>query len=550
MKKFGFYFSELIVTTTLYLLLIWYFASQEYVFSSYNREISWIIVILFGIGILMVAHHLRRLHKEDRQLALFFEQLENFRIALDQLLENRPALSPEMQTNKLRKTVDEYFTLLEPSWFRERIYKIFHITLNSRKPDREALATLLQQKVERNGNRIRYIAGILIMIGLLGTFLGLIQALKYLQHFFMASESVDLTMLFSDMKQTLGGLDKAFGTSIGGITAYIVLGYLSIVLRDKQTYILTRIEETTAEQFIPLMEQFYEEPPQKQLTRDISMLRTIPDTLSTQLSSALEKVIRQTIGGSSDDLKATSTHLQQAAQGMQEGQELFTTTLSAFGNFLTTFQEGREQLLTSQETLASGIKEFSQELAILKDNQQMLSSSLTMTKEYMATSETHFTSMDEVVHKLHDIWSDNRQTFDKLAETIQQEHQTLTGIAQSLETFLKEARTEASGYFNHAQDGLKTIVDANTGVNQELLESHTMLTTLLHDIKTFILDEQQGLHLLSSGLQETFEETRFEYHQFAEHVTELHKRLLENQDQLVQVQETTAGIQQLLQARR
>ena len=52
MKKFGFYFSELIITTIAYSGLIWFFASRGYVFSSYNREISWLIVSLFGIGIL------------------------------------------------------------------------------------------------------------------------------------------------------------------------------------------------------------------------------------------------------------------------------------------------------------------------------------------------------------------------------------------------------------------------------------------------------------------------------------------------------------------
>ena len=113
MKKFGFYFSELLITTTLYILLIWYFASQEYVFSSYNRGISWIIVILFGVGIVMVTQYLRELRKEDRQLELFFEQLENFRITLNQLLEDRPTLSPDMQTTKLRKTIDESMEILK-----------------------------------------------------------------------------------------------------------------------------------------------------------------------------------------------------------------------------------------------------------------------------------------------------------------------------------------------------------------------------------------------------------------------------------------------------
>jgi len=545
MRKFGFYFSELIVTTSIYALLTWYFASKGYIFSAYNREISGVILLLFGIGIAMVIYHLRKLYREDRQLSFFFGQLENFRIAINHLLEKKETLSPEMTANNLRKTVDEHFVILEPSLLKERVYKIVNMTLTSKKPDQDKLTSLLQQKVETRGSRIRYIAGILIMIGLLGTFLGLVQAIKYLQHFFTASESVDFNMLFSDMKQTLGGLDKAFGTSIGGITAYLVLGYLNIVLRTKQSYILNRIEEATLEHVIPIMQGFNVEETQDIASTTANILRTIPETISKQLSAALESIMRKTIGGSTEDLKATSAHLQQAAEGIQKGQDTFTETLNAFGNFLTAFQEGKEQILATQQTLASGVQEFSQEIAVMKESQQMLASSLGMTKDYIANSETRLSSMDDVVQQMHTIWTDNRQVFEKLAETIQNEHNTLTQIVQHLEEFLKGAKTESLTYFQHAQEGVNTIINENTEVHRELLEAHTMLTTLLHDIKTFILDEQNGLNLLSTGLQETFGETRFQYLQLAEHFAELHKRIIENQEQLAQVQEAVTMPQQV-----
>ncbi len=531
MKKFGTYFAELITATGLYGLLLWYFASNKYIFSSYNREISAVIVVLFGLGILMLVNHLWKLYREDRQLTNFFEQVENFRLTTHEIRATQTKLPPEMARTKLRKAFDEYFALFEPSLFRERLYKIFNMILAGNKPERETLAALLQQRLEIDGNRIRYIAGILIMVGLLGTFLGLVQAIKYLQHFFTASESVDMTTLFSDMKQTLGGLDQAFGTSIGGITAYIALGYLTIVLRSKQAYIQNRIEEATTEYILPILEPFYEDASPAGI--EMQMLRTIPETLSHQLSLALDQVVRQTIGGSTQDLKATSALLQDAAQGMQAGQELFTNTLGAFGDFLTTFQEGRKQLVESQAALASGITEFSAELALLRENQGMLASSLSMTRDYMTNSETRFGSMDEVVHKIHDIWSDNRTTFEQVAETIQHEHQALATIAKSLEGFLEGA-----------QQNFTSMVSDNTRVNRELLEAHTMLTTLLRDIKTFVLDEQQGLHVLSNSLQETFDETRFQYHQLAEHVVDVHKQLLDNQEQLAQFQGALETINQ------
>ena len=550
MRKFGFYFSELIVTTILYALIMGYFAAQGYVFSAYNREISGVIFLLFGIGITIVTYHLLKLYREDRQLLIFFEQLENFRIAMNRLVEKRQTLSPDMTANTLRKTVDEHFAILDRSLLKEWVYKILNMTLTANKPDPNAFSSLLQQRVEVGGNRIRYIAGILIMLGLLGTFLGLMQSIKYLQHFFTASKGVDVNTLFSDMKQTLGGLDKAFGTSIGGIMAYLVLGYLNIVLRTKQAYILNQIEEALLEHILPIMQGFQVEERQDLATTAINILRTIPKTVSEQLSRALEGIMQQTIGGSTEDLKATSVHLQSAAEGIQQGQEMFTETLIAFGDFLTVFQEGKDQLLTSQQALASGVKEFSQEIALLKEQQQMLASSMGMMQEYLAHSETRFSSMDEVVQHIHTIWTDNRQVFEQLAATIQNEHETLVRIVQHLEEFLRDANTSSLAYFQRAQAGVQTVVTENTEVNQKLLESYTMLTTLLHDMQRFILDEQKGLSLLSSSLKETFGEARFQYSQLTEQVEELHKRMLDSQEQLAQLQETTTTIQQQLQPRR
>jgi chromosome segregation ATPase len=73
---------------------------------------------------------------------------------------------------------------------------------------------------------------------------------------------------------------------------------------------------------------------------------------------------------------------------------------------------------------------------------------------------------------------------------------------------------------------------------------------LLHDMKTFILDEQKGLSVLSSSLEGTFGEARYQYSQLTEHVEELHKRLNDTRAQLTQVHESVAAIQQYVQKRQ
>ncbi len=546
-KRLGFYFSELLALSGAYLVLIWYFASQGYVFSSYNREISWLIMALFGVGILTVTYHLLMLYKEEAQIMTVHARMPSFKTAVRGLLQKMPPITPEMLANGMRKTVDEHFAILEPSLIRRRIYQIVNVTLTTGVPVQETLLALLQQREHVKGARVRYIAGILIMIGLLGTFLGLVQSVKYLQHFFTATENVDFNTLFSDMKQTLGGLDKAFGTSIGGIMASLVLGYLNVVLRTKQTHILYWIEELSLEHLLPTLSGFHTEKTQDIASQSVKVLQRIPETLSQQLGVVLEAIITRTIGTSSENLKATATSLQYTADDLQKGQQLFSETLRSLNSFFMTFEEGKDQLGSNQETVALGIKKFSQALEHLESNQKMLISTLNTTQNFVETAESRLSAMDEVIQHMSQMWRDNQHAYAEIVETIQSEHEILTQTTQHFEQFITTTTTHVSTYFQDMQQAMQSLTKHNADTNRQLLEVHTLLTSLLHNMNHFILDEQNGLKLLASSMNDTFGEARFQYLQLTDHLEELYKRMHESQEQLSYVQETTASIQQQLQ---
>ena len=549
-KRFGFYFSELLFVTVAYSCLIFYFASEAYIFTTYNRGISWLIVLLFFLGLVMLLRHLLGLFREDRELSKVEEHIPGFKMGLNQLLQNRQSLSPEMFANNVRKLVDEHFALLENSLIKTRVYRVTGMVLSGASPDQETLSQLLQQQVEVKGNRVRYIAGILIMIGLLGTFLGLVQSVQYLQNFFVETPSVDFNTLFADMEKTLGGLDRAFGTSIGGITAYLVLGYLNIVFKTKQAYVLNQIETLTIEEFIPAVSKLRQEGSKDPSLHAVEMLQTLPDVMTKELGRSLQAVISQTIGGSSEHLKATGQYLQQAAEGIQAGQKSFSETVMAFGDFFTSFQEGRDQLVNSQKAIAEGVQQFSQALGHLEENQKMLTTSLEMTREYLEHSEARLSGMDEVVQKMHSVWQDNRSLFEQLVGTIHQEHTMLSQTTERLQDFLLAVKSDSQEFFQVAQQHIQRPIEKNTDVHERLLETHTLLSSLLHDMKSFLMDEQNGLRLLSASMDETFGDAKLQYLQLVDYVEELHKRLRENHTQLDQVQETASAIQQQLQSRR
>ncbi len=545
MKKQGFFFSEVILTTIAYIILLCCFWAWGYVFTSYNWEISALILILFFIGSGIVIFHLRGLHKEDECVTLLETQLSPFRAATTRLLQQRHTLSPEALEQGWRKMVDEHFAIVPPSLMKTRLSRLSNMTLSGMLPDQDALSRLLVQQEDVKGSRVRYIAGILVMLGLLGTFLGLVQAVQYLQHFFMQKQTIDFNALFTDMQQTLGGLDKAFGTSIGGIAAYLVLGYLNIVLGTKQAYLINRIEQITTEDILPIFWRFREKTQQDAPSQAVEILQTIPVTLTAEIRAALEEVMRATIGGSSENLKITGEYLKQASEGVREGQQTFTQTVQAFGGFLSNFQDDGDRLISSQQAIASGVRQFSEALAHFEKNQETMTASLDLTQGYIERSEERLSQIGTVVEQMHGVWEQNRTALQELSVSIQREHAMLAQSTTKSQEFLTMLSSNFEQFFQVIQHRLQAPIEKDMEIHQQLLESFTLQTSLIHEMKRFVFDEQNGLRLLATGMNETFGEAKFQFHQLTEHFEELHKRLHEHHAQVVQMQDAMAA-----QARR
>ena len=546
LKAIGAHFAELGVMIVGYLLLLWYFIAHGYIFTPYNWEISLIISVLFATGAAMVGYHLATFYREDAQLAAGQERLRAAASALNAFWQEQALLPKAQVALTLRQIIDEHFVTLAPSLFKTRVYRLTEMVCAAQTANQDFLSQIVQQEEEMKGSRVRYIAAILIVVGLLGTFLGLVQSVKYLQNFFLATENVDLNSLFSDMRQTLGGLDKAFGTSIGGITAYLVLGYLNVVLRTRQVALLHRLENVTLTSLLPLFSGLERTPAQEVSAQAVEILQTIPVTLAQELSQAFETVMKRTIGGSSADLKATGLSLQAAAQQMQAGQATFEQTLTGLATFLNAFQTGQDQMVNAQQGMSTGVQRFSDALSHLEVNQN----SLALTTRYIESAENRMTSMDDVVKRMYEVWQANRDIFAQIAGLIQQEHQQVAQAVDHFTATLDETKAEAQYTFQHFQNRMDALLTKSDDVHANLFESHTLLTTLVRDLKTFVCDEQNGLRLISASLDETFGETKLQYLQLTDHLEALYKRIHETQEQVAHLRESSTAIQHYLQNRR
>ena len=89
-----------------------------------------------------------------------------------------------------------------------------------------------------------YLVSLLVMLGLLGTFVGLVETLKGVV---VALEgSSDLDAIRRALTAPMGGLELAFGTSVAGVAASAMLGLMSILSRRERMVTVRALDDKAA----------------------------------------------------------------------------------------------------------------------------------------------------------------------------------------------------------------------------------------------------------------------------------------------------------------
>lgn len=134
--------------------------------------------------------------------------------------------------------------------------------LESRKGERLSLSAqslrsildTVQSRLDESRELSRYMVGLLIFLGLLGTFWGLLRTIGAISEVIggMSVGSGDLGQLFNQLKsgleRPLAGMGLAFSTSMFGLAGSLVLGFLDLTAGQAQNRFYNELEEWLSQQ--------------------------------------------------------------------------------------------------------------------------------------------------------------------------------------------------------------------------------------------------------------------------------------------------------------
>ncbi|HEV2612086.1 MAG TPA: DUF802 domain-containing protein [Noviherbaspirillum sp.] len=238
-----------------------------------------------------------------------------------------------------------------------------------------------------------YLVGLLVMLGMLGTFLGMVVTLK--GAVFALEKTTDLQAMRSALAMPISGLGLAFGTSVAGVAASAMLGLMAA---------LSRRDRTQAAQLLD--------------TRIATVLRSF--SLSHQRQEAFKalQLQSQSLPMVVDRLQAMMTQMERMSQQLNQ------------------------RLLSNQESFHDNVKTVYTDLASAVDNSLRES----LSRSAQAAGE----SIKPVVESaMSGIAREAKLMQERMAETVQAQ---LHGLSESFSDSAADvAKTWAAALNSHEQ---------------------------------------------------------------------------------------------------
>lgn len=308
-----------------------------------------------------------------------------------------------------------------------------------------------------------YLIGLLVMLGLLGTFVGMVVTL---QGAVLALEgTTELQAIRAGLTRPIQGLGMAFGTSVAGVAASAMLGLITTLSRRDRMQASRLLDEAVEAEFRPFSLAFQRQAAYQALQLQAQALPQLVQRLQDMSEQLLQR--SQALG---DNLLATQHSFQTSLQGAftdlaqsvasslqqhladsarQSGETLQPLLTSTCEQVLRTSADTQQQLQQqAQQHLQQLAERFEQVIRVTTDTQQQL----------QQQTQQHLQQMDERVGQVVRVSADTQQQLQQQA----QQH-----LQQMGEHFEQTSRRVSE----HWQQGVQAFGQAQQTLLQELQQA-------------------------------------------------------------------------------
>ena len=334
----------------------------------------------------------------------------------------------------------------------------------------------IDEKFSNQNRYINYFIGTSLMIGLLGTFTGLLVSIDEMGRIILSlTGDIDLGAVIGSFSGPLSGMAIGFGSSLFGVVSAIILGLMGYILNKNQESLIEGVEdwlkgriidaggvapvvsvagggEALPEQRHSFMDVFIDNI--SALTKEMAKISVTNERLhsitiaSVQQTRDEHEVNYELFEAMSNSLVSIDTNSKEHALRLQERLSTIESIIQSGQKLaIDTLRENIERLsLSLVETLESGsnkAEEQSKEVAALLLNlESKLQMQLEMLSKLQTTQEESNTKVDESTNRLQELRLELQELGNILNKSDATQTQNLQEILSSLSMLAQKLQGE------------------------------------------------------------------------------------------------------------
>ncbi len=318
-----------------------------------------------------------------------------------------------------------------------------------------------------------YLVGLLVMLGLLGTFIGMVETLQGAVGALQGN--TELEAVREGLAAPIQGLGLAFATSVAGIIASAMLGLISTLSRRERLQASRALDREMASAFKPHSLNVQRRETYDALRAQAGALPAVADQLNT-LAQHFDERMRQL----TDNLTQSQQTLQNslATQFQQLSQAVETSLSKGFQDtgrvaaesaapVVNTFLEGANQHAQRlQQTLEGAVENH-----LAATAKQLSESGETITRHWEAALKAQQGANSELLNTLGQRFTDAQQTLNQSAESL------LGNLEQSHKQWLETLQSVEAERLTHWRSGLDQSATTLTQASQSLAEQSRQIAS-------------------------------------------------------------------------
>lgn len=362
-----------------------------------------------------------------------------------------------------------------------------------------------------------YLVGLLVMLGLLGTFVGMVDTLKGAVAALQGTN--ELEAIRAGLAAPIQGLGLAFGTSVAGVAASAMLGLMSTLSRRERMMATRQLDQHIAGSLKNFSLSYNRQQTYQALQQQADALPAVAETLHT-LSRSIEQMGQQLA-------ETLTTNQNQFQQNVEQHYQQLATNVE---HKLQTAIEANSRLAadTSKQCVDSIQPLLTQTMSsTLSSISSELSNHCEQTQQHLSAVATE---------QLSALSAQMLNTSNKLLEQqASSDEQRLTSFSEQLKQTQQQSNSQLSDTANSLQHSVEKIAEQQQTTMSHISDKFGVLATTLgqqwqHSSEQALAQQQQLSANWQNQAQTLAETNRLQANQLLTDIG----TLLANSEQLVQ----------------